>query len=73
MVTATCLYIEVLTKERIGLWVFSDISPEAKSNNTKYKEECLTVTITTTFIITTNYRVLHFTMANYYITENNTL
>ena len=56
MVTATCLYIEVLTitKERIGLWVFSDISPKAKSNNTNYKEECLTVTITTTFIITTN-------------------
>ena len=54
MVTATCLYIEVLTKERIGLWVFSDISSRAKSNYTNYKEECLTVTITTTFIITTN-------------------
>ena len=54
MVTATCLYIKVLTKERIRLWVFSDISPKAKSNHTKYKEGCLTVTITTTFIITTN-------------------
>ena len=54
MVTATCLDIEVLTKEKIGLWVFSDISPKAKSNNTKYKEECLTVTITTTFITTSN-------------------
>lgn len=50
MVTATCLYIEVLTKERIGLWVFSDIPPKAKSINTKYKEECLTVTITTTLL-----------------------